>query len=152
MYQDSNPLASCSNKRNLLLPTEFYPTLFLMCAYDYRQHTTSPSFTYSTTINTQLQHMAFHFTSSCLPLSQTKIINDRIRTHWYWKGNRIEHRQPIHGTITHGSEFSFEVSGHTLLHQEFRFLIKINYAGNLRWLHPLIHRTMRSGEFCKGCA
>jgi len=61
MSQDSNPLASCSNKQNLLLPAKFYFIFFLIYAYDYRQHTTSPSFTYSIMINTQPKQTMFYF-------------------------------------------------------------------------------------------
>jgi len=74
-------------------------TFFLIYAYDYEQHTTSPSFTYSILKKTQPKCTAFCCTVTRLPSSQTRIINRKI------KNSRILKRQPIHGTKTHGSEF-----------------------------------------------
>ena len=51
-------------------------TFFLIYAYDYTQHTTSPSFTYSILIKTQPKKPTFQFPSTCLPSSQ---INDEHR-------------------------------------------------------------------------
>jgi len=64
MSQDTNPLAFYSNKRNSLLPAKFYSPFFLIYVfYYYRQHKTSPGFTYSITINTKPNHMALYFHS-----------------------------------------------------------------------------------------
>jgi hypothetical protein len=72
-------------------------TFFLIYAYDFRQHTTSPPFTYASLIKTQPNHTILHAISTLLPESHTQIINDKIGNSLILVG------QPIHGTITHGS-------------------------------------------------
>ena len=101
--QESNPLVSCSNKWNLLLPAKYYSTFFLIYACDYRQYTTSPSFTNSITTNYLNTR---HFT--LLPLAflchRHRSYTTRLETRWYLKVHRTRHCQPIHSTTTHGLE------------------------------------------------
>jgi len=134
MSQDSNPLASCSNKRNLLLPAKISSTFFLMHAYVYRQHTTSPSFTHSIMINTQLTHTTFRFTSVRLPLSHT--VHKR-------QDSKLTDIERATDPRCYNPWIRVEINGRRfiIISRFFRCLIKI-------LLSMLHYRTMRSGEFC----
>jgi hypothetical protein len=84
-------------------------TFFLIYAYDYRQHTTSPSFTYSIVIETQPKHMAFLCTS-IRHFGHRYIIHNTSRNSMILDGQGIHHRlSSIHGTKTHGSQLRLKI-------------------------------------------